>query len=80
MEKFLRENIRIPETLKIKGKVKVAFAITKKGEICDVRVTSKPKEYIDNEVIRVIKSMPKWVPAVHERKIVDSYCLLVIDF
>lgn len=80
MHKFLRENIKLPETTKIKGKVRVAFIVTKEGEICDVRVTSKPKKYIDNEVIRVIKSMPKWIPGTNEGEIIDCYYLLDIDF
>ena len=79
---YLRANISHAEVLnrKIKGKVKVAFVVTKEGEICDVRITSKPKEYIDNEVIRVIKTMPKWIPGVDEGKTVDSYHLLHIKF
>lgn len=80
MDKFLKENIKLSKTLKIKGKVRVAFIITKDGEICDVRVTSKPKEYIDNEVIRVIKSMPKWIPGTNEGEIIDCYYLLDINF
>ena len=76
MYKFLRENIKLPETTTLKGKVRVAFIVTKEGEICDVRTTSKPKEYIDNEVICVIKSMPKWIPGTNEGKIIDSYFLI----
>ena len=46
---------------KINGKIRVAFIITKEGEICDVRITSKPIKYIDDEFIRVFKIMPKTV-------------------
>ncbi|NLC93348.1 MAG: hypothetical protein GX677_07810 [Treponema sp.] len=80
MHNFLRENIKLSETITTKGKVRVAFIVTKDGEICDVRVTSKPKEYIDNEVIRVIKGMPKWIPGTNEGKIIDCYYLLDINF
>lgn len=80
MDKFLRENVKISRTPKIKGKVRVAFIVTKNGEICDVRVTSKPKEYIDTEVIRVIKSMPKWIPGNNQGEIIDCYYLLDLNF
>ncbi len=80
MDKFVKENIKLPETTKIKGKVSVAFIVTKEGKICDVRVTSKPREYIDNEIIRVIKSMPNWIPANNEGEIVDCYYLLGLNF
>jgi periplasmic protein TonB len=80
MHKFVVENINLPQETIIKGKVRVAFIVTNDGETCDVRITSKPKEYIDNEVARVIKMMPKWIPGTNEGKIVDSYYLLDIRF
>ncbi len=80
MHKFLVENIRLPHDHKVKGKVRVAFIVTKNGGICDVRITSKPKKYIDNEVTRVMNIMPKWIPGTNEGEIVDSYYLLDIKF
>jgi len=80
MDNFLRKNIKLPHDTRVKGKVRVAFIITKNGDICDVRITSKPKIYIDNEVDRVIKIMPKWIPGTNEGKKIDCYYLLVIEF
>jgi len=80
MYKFLRENIKLTQETKIKGKVRVAFIVTKNGEICDVRITSKPKKYIDNEVARVIKIMPKWIPGSNGDENIDCYYLLNIKF
>lgn len=80
---FLRANINLPqdaEKKEITGKVRVAFIVTKKGEICDVKITSKPKEYLDIEVVRVMKIMPKWSPGINEGEIVDSYYLMDIKF
>ena len=82
MFKFLKDNFKLPREVagkKINGKIRVAFIITKEGEICDVRITSKPIKYIDDEFIRVFKNMPKWIPATNEGKIVDSYYLLDIN-
>ncbi len=82
MFKFLKTNFRLPQEVagqKIKGKIRVAFIVTKEGDICDVRTTSKPIKYIDDEFIRIFKIMPKWIPATNEGKIVDSYCLIDID-
>ena len=83
MHQFLRANINLPKEVierNIKGTVRVAFIVTKEGEICDVRITSKPKEYLDDAVIREVKKMPKWRPGIHEGKIVDSYFLIDIKF
>ena len=79
MFEFFRTNLTPPQNVansEIKGKIRVAFVVTKEGEICDVRITSKPRESLDKEVIRVIKIMPKWIPGIHKGKIVDSYVLL----
>jgi hypothetical protein len=81
MFEFLNTNLNPPQDAtnsKARGKIKVAFIVTTEGEICDVRITSKPKEYFDNEVIRVVKMMPKWIPGINKGNIVDSYCLLDI--
>ncbi len=80
MSNFLKGNIKLPQEPKVKGTVRVAFIVTKDGNICDVRITSKPKEYIDNEVTRVIKMMPKWIPANNAGEIIDSYYLLDMNF
>ena len=82
MYEFLEKNINFQEirNLKLKGTVRVAFIVTKEGEICDVRVTSKPKEYLDKEVIRAIKIMPKWVSGTNDGEIIDCYYLLDIRF
>jgi len=80
---YFKENLILPKEAinqKIKGKVQAAFIITKNGEICDLRITSKPKEYLDNAVIRVIKMMPKWIPGINEGVKVDCYYLLEIQF
>ena len=80
MSKFLKDNINFSQETKVKGTVRVAFIVTKDGNICDVRITSKPKKYIDNEVTRVIKMMPKWIPGYNAGEIIDSYYLLDMKF
>jgi hypothetical protein len=78
--KFLRENIELPREGMKKGKVRVAFIVTKDGETCDVRITSKSREYIDSEVVRVINMMTGWNPGSNNGEIIDCYYLLDIDF
>jgi len=80
---FIRANLNLPQQAinsNIKGTVRVAFIVTKEGEICDLRITSKPKKYLDSEVIRAMKKMPKWIPGINENEIVDCYYLLDIRF
>jgi len=64
----------------IKGNATIAFIVTKEGEICNIRVTSKSDDYLATEIVRVLKMMPKWEPAINEGEIVDSYKLITFTF
>ena len=78
---YLKANFKRPQEIagkKFIGKVRVVFIISKEGEVCDVRVISKPRKYIDDEFVRILKIMPKWKPAKNEGKVVDSFYLLDI--
>jgi protein TonB len=62
---FLQQNIKYPEEAKelgIQGKVFVTFVVEVDGAISDVRVLRGIGGGCDEEAIRVVKSMPKWVP------------------
>ncbi len=63
--RFLQESIKYPEEAKelgIQGKVFVTFVVEVDGSITDVRVLRGIGGGCDEEAIRVVKSMPKWVP------------------
>jgi protein TonB len=63
--KFLQDNIKYPEEAKelgIQGKVFVTFVVEVDGSITDVRVLRGIGGGCDEEAIRVVKAMPRWVP------------------
>jgi protein TonB len=63
--KFLQENTKYPEEAKelgVQGKVFVTFVVEVDGSITDVRVLRGIGAGCDEEAIRVVKSMPRWVP------------------
>ncbi|MCK9220160.1 MAG: TonB family protein [Bacteroidales bacterium] len=62
---FLKQNIKYPDEAKelgIQGKVFVTFVVEADGSITDVRVLRGIGGGCDAEAIRVVKSMPRWVP------------------
>ncbi len=62
---YLQQNIKYPEEAKelgIQGKVFVTFVVEVDGTISDVRVLRGIGGGCDEEAIRVVRSMPKWVP------------------
>ena len=62
---FLQQNIKYPEEAKelgIQGRVFVTFVVEVDGSITDVRVLRGIGGGCDEEAVRVVRAMPKWVP------------------
>lgn len=59
-------------------KIKVKFIIEKDGSFSEIVGTSESSKILVNEAIRVLKTMPKWIPGKHQGKIVRSTFTLPI--
>ena len=80
---FLIKNIKYPaEAIKdgIEGKVVVRFTVKSDGSISDVSVDKPINKALDDEAIRVVKSMPKWTPSRKDGRAVDVSMALPITF
>jgi periplasmic protein TonB len=64
--KFLKKNLETPGELETgeKKKVYVRFVVDVEGIISNIQVIQSAGEEYDKEVLRVLKKMPKWVPAM----------------
>ena len=65
MQKYLAENIRYPKAAREKktyGKVFVSFVVTETGDISEVQILKGTDPDIDAEALRVVKSLPKFIP------------------
>ncbi|MCR5642057.1 MAG: TonB family protein [Prevotella sp.] len=63
--KFLSTHIKYPvvaEENGIQGRVIATFVVERDGSISDVKVVKSVDPSLDKEAIRVLKSMPKWIP------------------
>lgn len=64
--KFLQENLIYPQLARetgIQGTVYVTFVVEKDGGVTDIRVLRGIGGGCDEEAVRVISSMPRWIPA-----------------
>lgn len=63
---FLRKHLMVPEELESgeKKKVEIRFIVSAEGFVTGFEVIQSAGKNFDNEVIRVLKKMPKWKPAV----------------
>lgn len=62
---FLAKNIKYPTEAQQQGKqgkVVVTFVIEKDGSITNAKVTQALYPSLDEESLRIVKSMPKWTP------------------
>lgn len=68
--KFLSRNLRPPSDLESgeKRSVLVRFSVDEEGVITNFQVVQSGGADFDNEVIRVLKKMPRWLPAIQNGK------------
>ena len=62
------------------GKVKVEFVVECDGSRSDIKIIKGYDEVSNKEAIRLVKTMPKWVPAEKDGDIVRSNFVLDITF
>jgi len=82
LELFLRNNVRYPADFEgcIKGRVNVSFVVEKDGSISNVEVLRGLHSLVDAEAVRVIKAMPKWIPAKHKGRVVRCRSVVPVLF
>ena len=83
MMRFISDNIRYPKDAKEakkEGRSLVEFVIETDGSITDVSVVKEVYPSIDEEAIRVVKSMPKWTPGEQDGKKVRVKFMMPITF
>ncbi len=83
MMAYLSKNIKYPVIAQeqgIQGTVVLRFVVGKNGEVTDVTVMRSLDPSCDKEAIRVVKSMPKWVPGKQNGNPVLVYYTLPVRF
>ena len=60
---WLAENIHCPSTCKsISGRVVLSFIVETDGTLSNIQIVRNLDTEFDEECIRVVKAMPKWIP------------------
>ncbi|NDV67594.1 energy transducer TonB [Dysgonomonas sp. 25] len=83
MNRYLRKNVNYPMDAQeqgIHGRVTVRFVVDKNGNISNVTVLKGINPSCDREAVRVVKSMPKWIPGRQNGNAVAVYFNLPIVF
>ena len=80
---YIADNIRTPkECLEgiASGRVILGFTVNENGSLSDIKVMRSITPALDEEAIRVVKSMPKWNPAKQNGKAIKSKFTLPVTF
>lgn len=68
---YLAENITYPkecEDVCVQGRVIISFIVEKDGSISDAKVVKSVYKPFDEEALRVVNGMPKWIPGMMNGK------------
>lgn len=83
MRAWLDEHINYPKIAKfrkIEGRVVVRFVVEKDGSIGEIQLARSIDPWLDQEAMRVVKSMPKWIPAKQNGNPVRVWYTLPVNF
>lgn len=83
MQNFIKENLMYPVAAvesKIQGRVTVRYVVGKDGVIRDIKVVRGLSPECDAEAVRLVSTMPKWVPGKQNGIAVPVYFTLPIIF
>ena len=81
--RYLQENVKYPpEAVKdsIQGRVVARFLVDSLGYVGEVEVVRSVHELLDNEAIRVIKTLPRFAPGSMNGKYIGMWYTLPVTF
>jgi len=83
MRRHVQDNLKYPEeSFKQgdEGRVFIEFVVKKDGSIDGIKVLRGVSVEIDNEAIRIIEIMPRWIPAEEDGEKREMRCRMPINF
>lgn len=81
--KYIQDHLRYPTMAaenNIQGKVVVQFVVTKNGSVGEVKVIRSRDQDLDKEAVRVVKSLPNFIPGRMNGQPVNVWYTLPINF
>ncbi len=83
LDKYLRQNLHYPEAARkarVEGRVFIRFIVNEQGAIEEVSALKSLDPDLDAEAVRLVQSMPAWVPGKVNGKAVACWYNLPITF
>ena len=78
---WLSKNIHYPPVCgNIQGRVVVSFFVEPDGSLSDIELEQKVDPLLDEEALRVVNAMPKWIPAKQNNQPIRAKYTLPLIF
>ncbi len=81
---FMAKYIKYPQEAiqqNLEGSVYVGFNVNRNGRLSDIKVVRGIHPSLDKEAIRIVKKMPKWIPAINfDGKVVKQAMVTKVTF
>ena len=81
--KWITKNLHYPaeaQRKRIQGQVKVGFIVGKDGTVSELKVVKHADPLLENEALRVLRTMPKWKPGEDKGKPCLTYFCIPVNF
>ena len=83
IKKYIQKYLKYPsEAIRanVEGKVYIRFSVSKKGKIDSLDVLKSIGFGCDEEAVRIVKTMRKWIPARNKNIFVSSHYVVPVIF
>ena len=81
--KWIAEHMHYPEVAQengVQGRVVIQFVVTKTGDVGEVKVARSKDPDLDKEAVRVVKSLPKFIPGKMNGQPVNVWYTVPVTF
>lgn len=77
--KFIEDNIS--KDITKEGRVSISFVVERDGSLSDIRVVSSSSyKELDDEAVRIVRKMPKWIPGKRRGRVVRVKYSISVSF
>ena len=83
MIQYLKTNVKYPKKARkkeIEGSVHINFLVNKTGDLVKLKVAKSVHPLLDDEALRVVSNMGKWIPGEKDGEKISVYFTLPIKF
>jgi TonB family protein len=85
LKKFVRDHLRYPKratdkNLPLYGTVTLKFTVGEKGDIYNIKILKSIGDAYDQEAVRIINKMPKWIPGQRYNEPIAASYVMNIKF